>query len=191
MATTALANPGCRAASLLYGVTTYIVTDIVAIPLLLREMEALYLLSLVLAFACWPVIWVEWPHKLMLFVNLNLMVAMVIMISKDYPHSPFHQMGVSMGNVLQNNMLIWLALPMLTFFAAALVCHGELAKDRPDGWRLVEFWLLIVAGAALGVVFNSLIAPQIFTELVELPLALFYWGTCGIQQGLHSNDPIS
>ena len=61
---------------------------------------------------------------------------------------------------------------LLTFFLAAMVCHGELAKRRPDGRYLTEFYLSMSVGGVLGGLFNALIAPVLFTTVLEYPLAL-------------------
>jgi hypothetical protein len=69
---------------------------------------------------------------------------------------------------------IWLSvgLQFALLFIAALVCHGELARDRPPvGW-LTEYFLWMSAGGVLGGLFNALVAPLAFTTVVEYPLGL-------------------
>jgi hypothetical protein len=61
---------------------------------------------------------------------------------------------------------------LLTFFFAAMVCHGELAQRRPDGRYLTEFYLSMSVGGVLGGLFNALVAPLLFTTILEYPLAL-------------------
>jgi hypothetical protein len=58
------------------------------------------------------------------------------------------------------------------FFVAALMCHGRLANDRPPVAHLAEYYLWIAVGGALGSVFNVLIAPNLFTSVLEYPLAI-------------------
>lgn len=58
------------------------------------------------------------------------------------------------------------------FFVAALMCHRQLADDRPATRHLAEFYLWIAIGGALGSVFNVLVAPKLFTSIVEYPLAI-------------------
>src|SRR5262249_29864945 len=63
---------------------------------------------------------------------------------------------------------------LLAFFATALVCHGELARDRPSTRHLTEFYLLMSVGGMLGGMFNGLLAPIVFQKGVwEFPIALF------------------
>jgi len=61
---------------------------------------------------------------------------------------------------------------LAAFFLTALVCHGELAKDRPSVAHLTEFYLWMSVGGMLGGVFNVLIAPQIFDWVLEYPIAI-------------------
>jgi spermidine synthase len=61
---------------------------------------------------------------------------------------------------------------LLTFFFAAMVCHGELARLRPDGRYLTEFYLSMSVGGVIGGLFNALVAPLLFTSILEYPLAL-------------------
>jgi hypothetical protein len=58
------------------------------------------------------------------------------------------------------------------FFVAALMCHTQLANDRPPVTHLAEYYLWIAAGGALGSFFNVLIAPVLFTSILEYPLAI-------------------
>ena len=68
--------------------------------------------------------------------------------------------------------MILLPLHLLAFFVTCLVCHGELAKDRPATQHLTEYYLWISFGGVLGGFFNGFLAPLIFTEVQEYPLAL-------------------
>src|SRR5262249_48600488 len=63
-------------------------------------------------------------------------------------------------------------LHLLLLFTASMVCHGELARDRPPAARLTEFYLWMAAGGVLGGIFNSLIAPLLFQSVVEYPLMI-------------------
>ena len=79
-------------------------------------------------------------------------------------------------------VLLWLATQpgrwvtmarhLAMFFAAALACHAELVRRRPPSAHLTSFYLWIAVGGAVGGVFNALLAPQLFTALVEYPAML-------------------
>jgi hypothetical protein len=69
---------------------------------------------------------------------------------------------------------IWLLIPLhlLMLFTTAMVCHGELARDRPPTEHLTEFYLWLALGGVLGGIFNAIIAPLIFRRVLEYPLAI-------------------
>jgi hypothetical protein len=57
-------------------------------------------------------------------------------------------------------------------FLACMVCHGELARLKPEPARLTEFYLFMSAGGALGGLLVSLAAPRFFVTYLEWPLGL-------------------
>jgi spermidine synthase len=67
---------------------------------------------------------------------------------------------------------VLLPLHLLTFFAATMVCHTALAKDRPSPRHLTEFYLWMSVGGTLGGIFNALVAPMLFKSVAEYPIAL-------------------
>jgi hypothetical protein len=67
--------------------------------------------------------------------------------------------------------IIWqFGLHLTAFFVTALLCHLELARLRPSTGYLTEFYLFLSVGGALGGVFNALLAPIIFEDVIEYPL---------------------
>ena len=48
----------------------------------------------------------------------------------------------------------------------------DLAADRPEASRLTEFYFWLSFGGMLGGLFNTLVAPQVFTSVAEYPLAV-------------------
>jgi hypothetical protein len=65
-----------------------------------------------------------------------------------------------------------IALHLITLFVAAMVCHGELANDRPAPRSLTEFFLWMSVGGVLGGFFNGLVAPVLFNSIIEYQLAM-------------------
>src|SRR5262249_50833269 len=61
---------------------------------------------------------------------------------------------------------------LLAFFATALVCHGELAKDRPSTRHLTEFYLWMSVGGMVGGMFNGLVAPVLVPGVWEFSIAI-------------------
>ena len=138
--------------SLMLGVTSALTTDIPPIPLLWVLPLALYLLSFVLVFSRRPILSHPWLIRRLPFL---ILAALIPTVSKA---------------VLP--VMVVIPLYLLTLFAAAMVCHGELSRDRPSAHRLTEFYLWVSTGGVLGGVFNAIIAPLVFRSLVEFPLAL-------------------
>ena len=138
--------------SLMIGVTTYITADVAAVPLLWVIPLALYLLTFVLAFAKQQVVSAA-------SLNRPLIVAALVVT-----------LILSSGATEPAWLLI---LANLGFFSiAALMCHARLANDRPATTHLAEYYLWIAIGGALGSVFNVLVAPALFTSVLEYPLAI-------------------
>jgi hypothetical protein len=65
-----------------------------------------------------------------------------------------------------------LGVDLAALFVTCMVCHGELARSRPSPRHLTAFYLTVSAGGAMGGVFAALVAPRIFTEFSEYPMAL-------------------
>ncbi|HSP94487.1 MAG TPA: ferrichrome ABC transporter permease [Thermoanaerobaculia bacterium] len=65
-------------------------------------------------------------------------------------------------------------------FTACMVCHGELARSRPQPSRLTSFYLTIAAGGAAGGIFVALIAPRLFRGFWEIHAALLLSGVLGL-----------
>jgi hypothetical protein len=140
------------ASSLLLGVTTYVTTDIAAVPLLWVIPLALYLLTFIIVFA--RRVWI--PHGLAVRLQPFLVIPLAILMF----------WGTRGGHT-------WLfGLHLAAFFVTVLVCHGELARDRPPVRHLTHFYLLISVGGALGGAFNTLVAPHLFRSVAEYPLVL-------------------
>ncbi len=140
--------------SLMLGVTTYLTTDIAPIPLLWAVPLSLYLLSFTIVFA--PGSGGLALHRWMVLALPPLALAVAVLL------------------VLEIDDLLWtlVAVHLLAFFVAAMVCHGELARDRPAATSLTGFYLAIAVGGALGGVFNAIVAPALLDSLLEYPLAL-------------------
>ncbi len=140
--------------SLLLGVTSYITTDVAAVPLFWVVPLALYLLTFILVFAKRPPIAHGVALRAQAFVvTLVAVGALVSFVSVAFPWP-------------------WIGVHLLGFFLTALVCHGELARSRPDPSHLTEYYLWLSFGGVLGGVLTALVAPLVFSGLAEYPLAL-------------------
>jgi hypothetical protein len=138
--------------SLVLGVTTYVTTDLAAVPLLWVIPLALYLLSFVLVFARRRFISRGLAARVV--PGAAVLLALVYLSGATEP--------------------VWFLVlfHLLFLFFASLVCHGRLADDRPAASRLAEFYFCLALGGALGGLFNALVAPVAFDTLVEYPLVI-------------------
>src|SRR5262249_36880806 len=140
--------------SLMLGATTYMTTDIAAIPLLWVLPLGLYLLSFIVVFSRVPAV----VHRVMVVLLPILALALVFLM------------------LCELGLIIWVKIlvHLVVLFVAAMVCHGELARDRPPTRHLTEFYLWMSVGGVLGGLFNALVAPLVFLRLVEYPLAIVF-----------------
>ncbi len=138
--------------SLLLGVTTFITTDLVVVPLLWVIPLAIYLMTFMFVFAQRQLI----PHALM---------------ARALPIAAITLMILLLSSATQPMPLI-VSVHLIAFFILAMVNHGELARDRPHASSLTTFYLAMGLGGLLGGAFNGVLAPIIFPGVVEYPLAI-------------------
>src|SRR3712207_4449830 len=142
--------------SLMLGVTAFITTDITPIPLLWVIPLSLYLFSFVVVFS--PSVRVpDILHKTMVLA-LPIAAGLLVITILD--------------SELRDPYWLLILLHILGFFVVAMVCHGEVARDRPPARHLTEFYLWVAVGGLLGGVFNALLAPVVFDTVVEYPLVI-------------------
>jgi len=139
--------------SMMLALTTYLSTDVASIPLLWIVPLALYLLTFVIVFARKVVIF---RHSFALWLQPPFLLIL----------------GVAIALMVQRSVTALAPTHLSAFLLTALVCHGELAKDRPSVAHLTEFYLWMSVGGMLGGIFNVLIAPQIFDSLLEYPIII-------------------
>ncbi|MDB4933217.1 MAG: spermidine synthase [Labilithrix sp.] len=138
--------------SLLLGATEFVTTDLASVPLLWVVPLALYLASFIVAFAKKQVVTPAISSRV-----LAVLVALVALTKVSEVHGPAW-------------VIVGLHLALL--FVASVVCHRALALRRPHHTRLTEFYLLLSLGGVLGGAFNGLVAPIVFDDLLEYPIAI-------------------
>ena len=145
----------CGSAMLL-ATTNQLCQEVAVVPFLWVIPLALYLLTFALCYnselACDRLLW-----------GLLLVGAII-------PACQVLYQGVLVNLGLQ--VVVYLA----TLFFCCMVCHGELARSRPDPRHLTAYYLIIATGGALGGSFVALGAPFVFNGFWEYPLALA--GSC-------------
>lgn len=204
--------------SLMLGATTYITTDIAAIPLLWVTPLALYLLSFIIVFSHVPS-WLQWLGLTLAGAVIGVSLFIFFWDAESLAAQPSLQLLIRIGLVLalggglyaawwgwlnrheemlhrvmvlimpllvlsllffllsglktQKHWIGWsLCMHLTTLFVVAMVCHGELARDRPAAKFLTGYYLWLSVGGVLGGLFNALVAPVIFNGLYEYPLAM-------------------
>ncbi|HEX8695899.1 MAG TPA: fused MFS/spermidine synthase [Longimicrobium sp.] len=138
--------------SLLLSVTTFVTTDLAPVPLLWVVPLAIYLLTFTLAFSTRPPL----RHAWMVGVQPSVIAVVALLLMYGFTREP----------------RLVIPLHLLALFVTGMVCHGELARRRPDVRHLTEFYLWIAVGGVLGGIFNVLVAPVVFSRTWEYPLLL-------------------
>lgn len=144
---------------LLLALTTHMTTDLAPIPFLWVLPLALYLLTFILAFDA-PRWYVRRAFLFLLPAALGALVWLVQLGPEARPRLPWLLAGYA-----------------VCFFLVCMVCHGELARLKPDPRHLTGFYLMVSVGGALGGLFVAVLAPALFNALYELPIAI---GLCGL-----------
>jgi len=72
----------------------------------------------------------------------------------------------------QFNIVTQVAIYSLILFCACMLCHGELARLKPEKNKLTLFYLIMALGGVFGSVFTSIVAEQVFSQYYEFPLAI-------------------
>lgn len=135
--------------------STYITTDIVALPLLWVLPLGLYLLSFSVAFA----------DDRWLADFLTRVAPITILVFG----------GVIVGEFTQN-VLFDTAIALILMFMASVALHTRLYRTRPAPDGLTGFYLAMAVGGALGGVFAALLAPAVFDWTYEFPLLILCAG---------------
>jgi hypothetical protein len=155
--------------SLMLGVTTSLTTDIAAAPFFWIVPLMLYLLKFILVFARWPVVWSGTPHTVVLFLQPCCILFVVLVIIAQITPRQFNLLWL----IPMTEFAISAFLHLTAFFTTVLMCHGELAKDRPGTKHLTEFYFWMSAGGVLGGLFNAFFAPVVFQYGIwEYPIAM-------------------
>ncbi|MBM7406358.1 MULTISPECIES: fused MFS/spermidine synthase [Sphingomonas] len=135
--------------------SSYLTTDIVAVPLLWVLPLGLYLLSFTVAFAA--------RRGLANFLTRYAPVAVLV----------FGTMVIAghHGNAAANA-----AVALLLLFVVSVALHSCMYENRPAPERLTGFYLAMSVGGALGGVFAGLVAPVLFDWTYEFPLLILAAG---------------
>ncbi len=136
--------------SLMLGVTSFLTTDVAAIPMLWLLPLALYLLTYIIAFGRYN----EKSDRIFSAILPFAVALLLFLIFAEY----------------RKNLWLCMTSHLSLFFIIGLTVHGRLSLSKPSPNRLTEYYVLIAAGGMAGGILNALIAPQLFSVLAEYPL---------------------
>jgi spermidine synthase len=139
--------------ALMLAVTNHITVNLGSFPFLWVAPLGLYLLTFVLAFA----------RKLRLPTTV-VSTGTTVVIAALFAIA-------TAGVPVRSSQMRWMiGAHLLLLSAAAWLCHSFLADRRPQSRYLTDFYVFVALGGVLGGVFTGLIAPSIFSTVLEYPL---------------------
>ena len=137
--------------------TSFLTENIAPIPLLWVAPLGLYLLSFILCFERHG-----WYRRRIFLPLLALgLLALAVLPTLGLNELPIH---------------LSMAINLSAFFAACMVCHGELARRQPHPSHLTAYYLMLAVGGALGGLFVGVIAPYFFNSNYELSIGIVLTG---------------
>ncbi|HWT78628.1 MAG TPA: ferrichrome ABC transporter permease, partial [Candidatus Methylomirabilis sp.] len=144
--------PAC-ASTLLLAITNHLTQNVASVPFLWVLPLSLYLLSFILCFEGRT-----WYQR-----GLFLRLFAVAVGGLTY---------LLWSQFINPRLLFLLPLLLAALFVCCMVFHGELARLKPPSSELTSFYLMMAVGGALGGLFVGLVAPRVFNDFWELPMAI-------------------
>ena len=138
--------------ALLLGVTQHLATDVVSAPLLWVVPLALYLMTFIAAFSIRDHGSARWWGAIAPWVVLLVLVLSLAEVR--YPILP-----ITFAHLIAFTVLV-------------MLCHTRLAETRPDPAHLTGYFVCVSLGGVLGGGAVALLAPMVFSSILEYPLAI-------------------
>src|SRR5688572_13800229 len=139
--------------ALMLAVTTHLSVNLAAVPFLWTLPLAVYLLTFILAFARR----VRISSEQISFVAPGLLLALI----------PIFTAGPIRKPVMY---LLLLLAHLILLLVGGLLCHTKLALLRPPARHLAEYYAWIALGGVLGGAFAAIVAPFLFSTVLEYPI---------------------
>ena len=140
------------ASVMLLATTNQVCLDVATVPFLWIVPLTIYLLSFILCFDS-----SRWYKRKSYSVLLVLSMMFVVRVMTN---------GVNVPIMLQ------IVTYLSGLYFACMVCHGELAAQKPHPKYLTRFYLLMSAGGAAGGLLVGLVAPLVFSDYLEMHLGI-------------------
>ena len=143
---------------LLMGITQHLSVDLPPMPLMWSLLLGLYLLSFVVGFS---------QSSIRILPLLVLLSAILIVLEGYLSTRPLNAFYEYMFKVISSSA---------TLFITAAALNTWLYKLRPSEDKLTGYYFMMSLGGAVSGVFVSIVAPLVFTSLLEYPTSLFISG---------------
>jgi spermidine synthase len=140
------------ASTMLLVVTNHVCQDIAVIPFLWVLPLSLYLISFIVCFDS-P----QW-YKPKWIAAATLIAILSIQVKHMLP-----------GSV---QLLAEASSYMLMLLGVCLLCHGEVARLKPQSSLLTQYYMLLSAGGAIGGVIVAIACPMLLSTHIEVPFSL-------------------
>jgi hypothetical protein len=139
------------ASALWFSVANHLSQEVAAVPFLWVLPLSLYLLSFIVCFAAR-----SWYHPAVFRWLL-----------------PVAWAGMCWRLARPGGLPGELAVFSASLLVCCIFCHGEVARTKPDPLHgLAFFYLMVALGGALGAIFVGLVAPNVFSGYLELPIGI-------------------
>jgi len=140
------------ASVMLLATTNQVCMDVATVPFLWIVPLTIYLMSFILTFDG-----DRWYSRKWYLVLLMLSMLGVVRMLLTGP---------------MVSIVVQVGIYLAALFFCCMVCHGELARQRPGSKHLTSFYLLMSAGGAAGGLFVGLLAPYVFPSYWELHVGI-------------------
>ena len=139
--------------ALMLAVTTHLSVNLASVPFLWTLPLAVYLLTFILAFGRHVRVSAEQVSR--------VAPALLLVLIPIFSAGPIRPTILYLGILTAHLALL---------LVGGLLCHTALAAGRPDPAHLTEYYVWIAFGGVLGGVFAAILAPSIFSTVLEYPL---------------------
>lgn len=153
--------------ALLMGVINYLTQNVAPVPFLWVVPMSLYLLTFVIAFSNRRKPRSEFLGRVAPIAVTPLLLPLVLEATEP--------------------LLVLAGMHLITVFILTLMCHTRLAEEAPPAGRLTEFYLWVSVGGVIGGIFVAFIAPMVFNQFLEYPLALV--AACFLRKTAETSKP--
>ncbi len=159
---------------MLLAITNHVTQNIASVPFMWVVPLSLYLITFILCF----------DHPRWYVRSLFVVLALVLTPLMAYKIPAFHVdlqpaldllpggLRDALEAVPSLGFITLVSLYMAGLFVACMVCHGELARLKPDPRHLTRFYLMLSVGGAAGAVLIAIVAPLTLEGYFELNITL-------------------